>query len=430
MFCITVCRKIVNLKKVSLFIMLALMTITYNTPEYDNGAIVGKASASESKVKKVTIPPITKSVPSQLLALNPFANKQGWIRSIEKSKTIKTLKKPLIDLKETPYYKRHQIQRRLVASNRFEKIQKEPKTRLEIVKNVSKPKLPSLAVKPHLPSKKKNINISNELQTLQIIIDKLPLEIKKADVKNTPFKTRTTISKNLAKYQSKKQVPQAKIVEVKEQKKFIENTVHKNNKLLTQVDYWDTVHSIESKQGKLLYRPRNKARNCSHTSGPCGHHQLTVQALKDIGCNNLQCRKDRLNYKKSLQLSKKLLALNEKRLKKHGLTNLEGHQRYLIHQQGANGIKNIIAATKGQKELSKTIKKNMANNSPFSYKQFKRMGSKNAANKFLNHWEKKWAQEQRLVLASTSKTTDHLIKTRVLPSFNESDIRFALNMTF
>ena len=72
----------------------------------------------------------------------------------------------------------------------------------------------------------------------------------------------------------------------------------------------------------------------------------------------------------------------------------------------------------------------MANNSPYSYKQFKRMGSKNAANKFLSHWKNKWAKEQRLVLASTSKTTNRLIKTRVLPSFNDRDIRFALNMTF
>lgn len=92
---------------------------------------------------------------------------------------------------------------------------------------------------------------------------------------------------------------------------------------INQIGYWQTVHSIESKQGKLLYRPRNKSRNCTYTTGPCGHHQLTVRALKDIGCKSLQCRKDRLDYNKSLSLSKKLLVLNEKRLKKMELQNLK-----------------------------------------------------------------------------------------------------------
>lgn len=200
------------------------------------------------------------------------------------------------------------------------------------------------------------------------------------------------------------------------------------------IGYWQTVHSIESKQGKLLYRPRNKSKNCNNTSGPCGHHQLTVQALKDIGCNSLQCRKDRLDYNKSLKLSKKLLALNEKRLRKNGISKLQGYKKYLIHQQGANGIKNIIAATQGKKVLSKKIKKNMANNSPFSYKQLKSMGSKNAAKKFMQHWEKKWVNEKRLILASQittiSKTEDNLIKTNIIPTFNDNELRYALNIRF
>jgi len=206
----------------------------------------------------------------------------------------------------------------------------------------------------------------------------------------------------------------------------------KNDFIATNhIGYWQTVHSIESKQGKLLYRPKNKSRNCNNTSGPCGHHQLTVQALKDIGCDSLQCRKDRLDYQKSLKLSKKLLALNEKRLKKNGISKLKGYQKYLIHQQGAYGIKNIIAATQGKKTLSTKIKKNMANNSPYSYRQLKNMGSKAAADKFMNHWKTKWVNEKRLIVATQSTSaTDNLIKTNFIPIFNDSEIQLALNMRF
>ena len=182
-----------------------------------------------------------------------------------------------------------------------------------------------------------------------------------------------------------------------------------------------------------MFRPKNKSRNCNQTSGPCGHHQLTVQALKDIGCNSMQCRKDRLNYDKSLKLSKKLLVLNEKRLRKNGITKLTGYKKYLIHQQGANGIKNIIAATQGKKVLSKKIKKNMANNSPYSYRQLKKMGSKAAAKRFMQHWENKWVSEKRLIVASqttATKSTDNLISADFIPTFNDNELNLALNMRF
>ena len=251
-----------------------------------------------------------------------------------------------------------------------------------------------------IASKKKNIDITEQLKELQVIVNNIDTKSKKVSKNNDAIKK--TLSHS--------------------------NT---NNKVINgEVDYWQTVYSIESKQGKLLYRPRNKARNCNYTLGPCGHHQLTVQALRDIGCKSLQCRKDRLDFNKSLQLSKKLLALNEKRLKKDGLTNLQGYEKYLIHQQGANGIKNIIAATKGKKELSKTIKKNMANNSPYSYKQYKRMGSKIAAKKFMQHWKKKWIKENRMLLASNNKITKRQGNYKVAPTFNDNDLNFALNMMF
>ncbi len=106
----------------------------------------------------------------------------------------------------------------------------------------------------------------------------------------------------------------------------------------------------------------------------------------------------------------------------------------MIHQQGAYGIKNIIAATQGKKVLSKTIKKNMANNSPYSYKQLKNMGSKAAANKFMQHWKSKWLSEKRLIVASqtttTIKTTDSLINTNFIPTFDDRELNVALNMRF
>lgn len=204
----------------------------------------------------------------------------------------------------------------------------------------------------------------------------------------------------------------------------------KNHNNVEHIGYWQTVHSIESKEGKLLYRPRNKARNCTYTTGPCGHHQLTVQALRDIGCTSLQCRKDRLDYNKSLKLSKRLLALNEKRLNKNGLSNLEGYQKYLIHQQGASGLRNIIAATKGNKKLSRRIKKNMANNSPYSYKHLKRLSSKAAARKFMLHWESKWLKEKRLIAGISPEDTENLENELFIPTFSDNEITLALNYKF
>ncbi len=216
------------------------------------------------------------------------------------------------------------------------------------------------------------------------------------------------------------------------------NTPKKPVKVIN-IDYWDTVYSIESKQGKLLYRPKNKSRNCTYTTSPCGHHQLTVQALQDIGCNTIQCRKDRLNYTKSLAMSKQFLIKNEKRLKKNGYENLEDYQKYLIHQQGANGIKVILEATKGKKTLNKTIKRNMANNSPYSYQELSRMGSRLAARVFLNHWKNKWEQEKQLIIAKIAPASKHAsyqtsgqisVEQTSLPLFNETEIQLALNYTF
>jgi hypothetical protein len=164
--------------------------------------------------------------------------------------------------------------------------------------------------------------------------------------------------------------------------------------------YWDTVYALESSAGKRLYRPSNKSRSCKWTNTPCGHHQLSIVALKDIGCTSLKCRSARADYKKSLAMSKKLEKINAKRLKKFGFDNLPDYQKYLVHQQGSAGIKIILKALKGKKTLSKNMLKMMANNSPYSYKHLRRQGSRGAARKFLRFWKEKWKVKSSRRIAS------------------------------
>ena len=201
-------------------------------------------------------------------------------------------------------------------------------------------------------------------------------------------------------------------------------------------DFWTTLHSIESKQGRLLYRPSNKNKNCSSTSSPCGHHQLSLQALKDISCTTRKCKSDREDYKKSLAMSKRFEAINLKRLKQAGFTNLPEYQQYLIHQQGAAGLKIILSASHGKKTLSRKLEKNMANNSPYSYKKLRKLGSKLAAKKFLHHWKQKWQDEKKLIVAyqSKSKQSTKLPTSKIkdkavdLPFFNDYQLQIALNL--
>lgn len=178
----------------------------------------------------------------------------------------------------------------------------------------------------------------------------------------------------------------------------IDNTAKLNTSALERIvlktpSYWEVVYSIESKQGKMLYRPRNKAKSCKSTNAPCGHYQISEQTLKDIGCITKQCKIDRENHDRSLEMSKTLERINLGRLAKSGYTHLPDFQKYLIHQQGATGIRLILDAKSGKYELSKKLTKNMANNSSYSYKQLKRFGSKQAAKKFLSFWKNRWDNE-------------------------------------
>lgn len=167
--------------------------------------------------------------------------------------------------------------------------------------------------------------------------------------------------------------------------------------VLITPNFWEVVHSIESKQGVLLYRPRNKEKSCRTTSAPCGHYQISAQALKDINCNTPQCKIDRENPAKSLAMSQTLEKINLQRLAKSGYRHLPDYQKYLIHQQGATGIKRILDAQKGRYKLGKKQIRNMANNSSYSYKALRNMGSTLAAQQFLKYWENKWDAEIEMI---------------------------------
>lgn len=238
----------------------------------------------------------------------------------------------------------------------------------------------------------------NEIQTIEKSFNILPVTRNGYDSANPYLLSRNkALSRNMAK------IPKDKLS-------------------ASQPDFWATLYSVESKQGARLYRPRNKSMHCATTPAPCGHFQLSLQALKDIGCSTTQCMKDRENYAKSLAMSQKLQAINQKRLEKKGFTRkLPDYQRYLIHQQGAFGLKRIIAAKEGKGVLSKTVFKNMANNSSYSVKKLKNMGSKLAAKTFLQYWKKKWDNEKELIVVSRQALKD-------LPLLTDSELQIALNL--
>jgi hypothetical protein len=140
-------------------------------------------------------------------------------------------------------------------------------------------------------------------------------------------------------------------------------------------------------------------------------------------------------------MSKALEAKNMKRLAKKGYINLPEYQKYLIHQQGATGISKILDTLSGKKLLDKRLAKNMANNSPYSYKTLRKLGSKLAAKKFINFWEKKWVQEQNLVLKTQGKqyayktvvasyTPTPVSEVNVIDTFSQNDIQGLLNLKF
>ena len=213
-----------------------------------------------------------------------------------------------------------------------------------------------------------------------------PKIIKTVSIEHTEIQKK--IIAHHIKCTDEKQSVVIKEIKVTKEKPSIASNSKTNKE--SKTTYWSKLHFIESSAGKKLYRKRNKARSCKWTTTPCGHHQLSVTALKDIGCTSLKCRLARENYKKSLAMSQKLAKINAVRMQKKGYKTLPDYQRYLVHQQGAYGLGKILDAKKGKKNLSKKTLLYMANNSPFSYKTLRRAGSKGAARKFLSFWKEKW----------------------------------------
>ena len=209
----------------------------------------------------------------------------------------------------------------------------------------------------------------------------------------------------------------------KEYTKIISTETKIPNENSEKLEYWSILYAIESHQGLNLYRPKNSSRNCKLTAFACGHHQLSLQALQDIGCSSIRCKTNRENYAISLLMSKKLETINLVRLKKSGINSLPDYQRYLLHQQGANGLKRIIYASKGRMKLSKSTKRNMASNSPYSIHRLNKMTNQQAAQVFLKHWKNKWSNQKEMITIAKLDVVN-------LPAFTQMDLDVALNLRY
>ena len=155
-----------------------------------------------------------------------------------------------------------------------------------------------------------------------------------------------------------------------------------------KADYWATLLNIESNGGALRYRPSNKKKHCLGVKAACGFHQLTKQALIDIGCTSSQCEVGRDNY----QTSQRMASKYDARLTQLRCT-YTGWRRYVCWNQGAVGARLEFSASKGKATLSKSLLRNMANNSKYSYRTLKKWGSKKAAKKFLAYRRALWMRK-------------------------------------
>ena len=187
------------------------------------------------------------------------------------------------------------------------------------------------------------------------------------------------------------QNPEVKTTYIKSEPVIVEKTNY--IKVKTSEQYWATLLNIESGGGKNRYRPKNKSYNCKTTKGACGHHQLTEIALADIKmCKGKlsQCKANRDNYQTSQIMAN---AYDKKLTVSYGCHFNGGWVRYVCWQQGPSAMK-IFKASQGKTKLSNGILRNIANNSPYSYKKLKRWGSEKSAIKFLNYLALKWDKKR------------------------------------
>ena len=158
-----------------------------------------------------------------------------------------------------------------------------------------------------------------------------------------------------------------------------------------EAQFWDRVHFIESASGKLKYQGNDT--HCRATKRFCGNLQIGYQALKDINCTTKKCFADRDSYHTALPMAKKIL---EKKISRYSVKS--DWLKYAIFQQGANGLRNLVLASKGKKKLSRRAMKRIARNSIYTMRDLRIMGSRKAAISYLNLWRVKW-QDSALQIA-------------------------------
>jgi hypothetical protein len=185
-------------------------------------------------------------------------------------------------------------------------------------------------------------------------------------------------------------------LEIKSPPVIVQQVVEKPvvKKVHVKESFWSTLKNIESAGGKNRYRPQNKTQSCAGRTEACGVHQLTKVALQDIPmCKGKlnQCMRDRDNYQKSQVMANAYL----KRLIEDYNCHFDiGWKDYLCWNMGSDGAKKIFKAAEGKSILPRSILKNMANNSPWSFKTLNSWGSKYAATKFLEYRRQVWNKKR------------------------------------
>ena len=140
------------------------------------------------------------------------------------------------------------------------------------------------------------------------------------------------------------------------------------------------IHSIESTNGTNLYRPGDTS--CASTTKPCGHHQLSVQALKQVGYGHENYWLLRTSLQWSQQRAQEYIDWLSKHYSLSTITQL-----YLAYNQGGGGIRTVINVSKGIGRLGAT-RSNILGNIPSSkMKVWSTYSDRRLANAFLQHWE-------------------------------------------
>ena len=117
--------------------------------------------------------------------------------------------------------------------------------------------------------------------------------------------------------------------------------------LINDKPFWDTMWAYESGRGKNLYQRRD--RSCNTTNRPCGHFQLYVGALSDIGENNYQGKKCRASYSCSIRQARKYLKIIHGRLPKYYRDRMVVEDYFTLHNQGNGGYVAYKLMSSGRK---------------------------------------------------------------------------------